>query len=78
MLNQLQNSDIGSYDHFEIDLNSIAILPLHTYLELEKNRKTREIEENKSDSSSSGDSRKDKFRSTESKARHKESKLLKE
>jgi hypothetical protein len=27
-LNQLQNSDIGSYDHFETDMNSIAILPL--------------------------------------------------
>jgi hypothetical protein len=39
MLNQLQNSDIGSYEHFETDLNSIAILPLEVYLELEKARK---------------------------------------
>lgn len=49
MLNQLQNSDIGSYDHFETDLNSIAILPLEVYLELEKKRKSKENEESKSD-----------------------------
>jgi hypothetical protein len=78
MLNQLQNSDIGSYDHFETDLNSVAILPLQTYLELEKNRKTKEIEENKSDSSSSGDGKNDVLRSKESKAKQKEAKLLKE
>ena len=50
ILNQLQNSDIGSYEHFETDLNSIAILPLEVYLELEKG-KIKEIEEPKSESS---------------------------
>jgi hypothetical protein len=69
MLNQLQNSDIGTYDHFETDLNSIAILPLEVYLELEKKRKSKDIEESKSDRSGSEDV---------NKTRQKELKLLKE
>lgn len=37
MLNQLQNSEIGSYEHFE--QNYPAVLPLDLYLKLEKRRK---------------------------------------
>ena len=38
-LNQLQNSDIGSYEHFLIDYNNIAVLNLETYLEIENFKK---------------------------------------
>jgi hypothetical protein len=37
VLNQLQNSEIGSYDHFET--NYPSVLPLDLYLKLEKRRK---------------------------------------
>ena len=37
VLNQLQNSEIGSYEHFEV--NYPAVLPLDLYLKLEKRRK---------------------------------------
>ena len=37
VLNQLQNSEIGSYEHFEINFPSV--LPLDLYLKLEKRRK---------------------------------------
>lgn len=37
VLNQLQNSEIGSYEHFEV--NYPAVLPLDLYLRLEKRRK---------------------------------------
>jgi hypothetical protein len=37
VLNQLQNSEIGSYEHF--DVNYPAVLPLDLYLKLEKRRK---------------------------------------
>ena len=37
VLNQLQNSEIGSYDHFEQHYPSV--LPLETYLKLERRRK---------------------------------------
>lgn len=37
----MQNSDIGSYDHFEVDLNKIAVLNLEVYLEIEKQRKNK-------------------------------------
>lgn len=40
-MNQLQNSDIGCYDHFEVDLNKIAVLHLDLYLQIEKPRKIR-------------------------------------
>lgn len=71
-LNQLQNSDIGSYDHFETDLNSIAILPLEVYLELEKKRKAREFEDAKADDLVGDD------RSKRHKAKQKELTLLRE
>ena len=44
ILNQLQNSKIGSYEHFEA--NYPAILPLDLYLKLEKRRKKKEKEKN--------------------------------
>lgn len=82
MLNQLQNSDIGSYDHFETDMNSIAILPLEVYLELEKQRKAKDPEENKSGSSSARDSKSksdlNPLKEKEPKGKQKEMKLLKE
>jgi hypothetical protein len=37
VLNQLQNSEIGSYEHFET--NYPVVLPLDLYLRLEKRRK---------------------------------------
>jgi len=37
ILNQLQNSEIGSYEHFEMIFP--PILPLELYLKLEKRRK---------------------------------------
>ena len=37
ILFQLQNSEIGSYEHFEMQLPNI--LPLDLYLKLEKRRK---------------------------------------
>lgn len=37
MLNQLQNSEIGSYEHFEVSYP--PVLPLELYLKLEKRRK---------------------------------------
>jgi hypothetical protein len=37
VLNQLQNSEIGSYEHFE--QHYPAVLPLETYLKLERRRK---------------------------------------
>jgi hypothetical protein len=37
VLNQLQNSEIGSYEHFEI--NYPPVLPLELYLKLERKRK---------------------------------------
>ncbi len=39
VLNQLQNSEIGSYEHFE--MNYPPVLPLDLYLKLEKRRKDR-------------------------------------
>jgi hypothetical protein len=78
-LNQLQNSDIGSYDHFETDLNSIAILPLEVYLELEKIRKNKEIEEVKSENSSSDEnSFSTKMNNKDKKSKTNEVKLLRE
>ena len=47
MLNQLQNSDIGSYEHFQFDMNKLAILTINTYLEMENYwKKQEEYEEN--------------------------------
>ena len=47
-LNQLQNSDIGSYEHFLIDYSNIAVLNLETYLEIENFKKQMiRAEENK-------------------------------
>lgn len=46
MLNQLQNSEIGSYEHFEP--NYPVVLPLDLYLRLERRRKEqreRELQE---------------------------------
>jgi len=37
VLNQLQNSEIGSYEHFEQHFP--PVLPLETYLKLERRRK---------------------------------------
>ncbi len=37
VLNQLQNSEIGSYEHF--DTTFPPVLPLETYLRLERRRK---------------------------------------
>jgi hypothetical protein len=37
VLNQLQNSEIGSYEHF--DVTYPTVLPLDMYLKLEKRRK---------------------------------------
>ena len=37
VLNQLQNSEIGSYEHFESHFP--PVLPLETYLRLERRRK---------------------------------------
>ena len=47
MLNQLQNSDIGCYEHFEFDYNFYAVLQVDAYLEMENYRKIQEIEEEK-------------------------------
>lgn len=38
ILNQLQNSEIGSYEHF-FDVSYPTVLPLDVYLKLEKRRK---------------------------------------
>jgi hypothetical protein len=73
MLNQLQNSDIGTFEHFETDLNAIAILPLEVYLELERKNKEKENEENKDDELIGK-----KENSKASKNKQKEKKLLKE
>lgn len=35
VLNQLQNSDIGSYEHFEIDYGKIAIMKDNTFIDVE-------------------------------------------
>lgn len=75
MLNQLQNSDIGSYEHFETDLNSIAILPLEVYLELEKKRNSIENDESKSDRSAKEEGT---VKNSKSKSNQKEIKQLKE
>lgn len=72
LLNQLQNSDIGSYEHFETDLNSIAILPLEVYLELEKKRKSKELDEQKQEETINSEESKRK------KAKTKEITLLRE
>jgi hypothetical protein len=45
VLNQLQNSEIGSCEHF--DENYPQVLPLKLYLTLEKKRKARREEEAK-------------------------------
>jgi hypothetical protein len=45
MLNQLQNSDIGSYEHFQVDMNKLAVLSLNTYLEMENYWKGKQKEE---------------------------------
>jgi hypothetical protein len=45
MLNQLQNSDIGSYEHFQVDMGKLAVLSLNTYLEMEKYWKSKQKEE---------------------------------
>lgn len=47
MLNQLQNSDIGSYEHFEVDMNLLAVLQLDTYLEMENYWRQLDREEEK-------------------------------
>lgn len=40
LLNMLQTSEIGSYEHFEtaMDLNSYPILPIDLYLDIERLR----------------------------------------
>jgi hypothetical protein len=76
MLNQLQNSDIGTFDHFQTDLNAIAILPLEVYLELEKKNKEKENEENKAEELAGEKDHSKLSRTT--KNREKEKKLLKE
>lgn len=38
-LSDLQNCDLGSYDHFEPDLSKLSVLKLDVYLDLEKKRK---------------------------------------
>ena len=47
-LNQLQNSDIGSYEHFDIDYAAIAVLNLEAYLEIENYKKRLLLEDDKS------------------------------
>ena len=47
VLNQLQNSDIGSYEHFDVDMNLLSVLQLDTYLEMENYWKKQEKEEDK-------------------------------
>ena len=44
-LNQLQTSEIGSYDHFETaqDLNTNPILPIDLYLEIERQREESQL-----------------------------------
>jgi hypothetical protein len=44
VLNLLQNSEIGSYEHFEV--NYPSVLPLDLYLRLEKRRKESREREN--------------------------------
>jgi len=41
VLNQLQNSEIGSYQHFE--QHFLPVLPLETYLKLERRRKDQRV-----------------------------------
>ena len=48
MLHQLQNSEIGSCEHF--DENYPKVLPLKLYLNLEKRRKAKREEEAKQNS----------------------------
>jgi hypothetical protein len=43
VLNQLQNSEIGSYEHFEQHFPSV--LPLETYLKLERRRKDQRLKD---------------------------------
>lgn len=45
ILNQLQTSEIGSYDHFETaqDLNTNPILPIDLYLEIERQREEAQL-----------------------------------
>ena len=38
-LSQLQNSEIGSYEHFEADTQDASVFNLNMYLELERQRK---------------------------------------
>ena len=40
LLNQLQTSEIGSYEHFEtaMDMNGNPILPVDLYLDIERQR----------------------------------------
>lgn len=47
LLNQLQNSDIGSYEHFEIDYSSSSVLEDRIFQVHDKFKKTWEIEEQK-------------------------------
>lgn len=49
MLNLLQNSDIGSYEHFEVDMNEISVLQIEDYLEMENYIKLQEKEEAKTE-----------------------------
>lgn len=46
LLNMLQTSEIGSYDHFEtaMDLNSFPILPIDLYLDIERQREEKQIQ----------------------------------
>lgn len=47
MLNELQNSDIGSYKHFEVDMEKLSVLQLDTYLAMEGYWRQKEKEEDK-------------------------------
>ena len=38
-LSQLQNSEIGSYEHFEADYSQASVFNLNMYLDIEKKRK---------------------------------------
>lgn len=44
-LNLLQNSDIGSYEHFQVDMGKLSVLQLDSYLEMENYWKQKEKEE---------------------------------
>ena len=43
ILNLLQNSEIGSYEHFEQHFP--PVLPLETYLKLERRRKDQRVQQ---------------------------------